>query len=179
MTHSTDRLEAVLLTGTLGSGKTSIAVEIAELVGEAGLGHAVIDLDWLAWARPAQGATGWTVDRVLEENLASVVCTFRSAGIRHLVMARALLSRSQLDLVRHALPKADVTVFRVLASAATVEERLRRRDSGVTLREHLEEALEFSAAMDAAGLEDERVDNDGGRPIRDVAVEVLKRLGWI
>jgi adenylylsulfate kinase-like enzyme len=121
MSASMDRLQAVLLTGTLGSGKTALAVEMGELLGEDGLAHAVIDLDWLAWLRPAEDRTDWTIDRVLAENLTLVVSTFRSAGVRHLVMARALLRRSQLDLVRRALPDADVTVFRITASVCDTE----------------------------------------------------------
>jgi adenylylsulfate kinase-like enzyme len=178
MSDSTERLQAVVLTGTLGSGKTALAVEIGELLDEKHLPHAVLDLDWLAWLRPAEDRSGWTVGRVLAENLALVVSTFRAAGVGHLVMARALL-HPQLDLVRQALPDVEVTVFRITASAAAVEERLRRRDGGATLRRHLAEALQFASTMDKAALEDERVANEGDRPIRDVATEVLDRLGWL
>ena len=53
---------AVLLTGPLGSGKTSVALEVGELLGSAGVPHAVIDLDWLCWAGP--GLTGAALDAV-------------------------------------------------------------------------------------------------------------------
>jgi len=45
--------EAVLITGLFGTGKSSLAVEIADILEKRGVPYAVIDLDWLCWATPA------------------------------------------------------------------------------------------------------------------------------
>ncbi len=42
--------EAVLLIGPYGSGMTSVAVEMAELIEDRDVPYAAIDLDWRAWA---------------------------------------------------------------------------------------------------------------------------------
>jgi chloramphenicol 3-O-phosphotransferase len=42
-------LHAVLITGVFGSGKTSIAEEIADVLEGAGLPYALLDLDYLMW----------------------------------------------------------------------------------------------------------------------------------
>ena len=45
---TTDR-HAVLLTGVYGSGKTSVAAEMANELERRGMPYAAIDLDWLRW----------------------------------------------------------------------------------------------------------------------------------
>ncbi|MGH3144298.1 MAG: hypothetical protein ACRDTR_00680 [Rubrobacter sp.] len=42
-------IEAVLITGVFGSGKTSVTEELADVLGERGVAYAALDLDWLAW----------------------------------------------------------------------------------------------------------------------------------
>src|SRR2546422_6389428 len=41
--------EAVLITGVFGSGKSCVAVEIADVLEGLDLPHAVLDLDFLTW----------------------------------------------------------------------------------------------------------------------------------
>ncbi len=45
---------ALLITGSVGAGKTSVAELVGELLAEADVPHAVIDLDWLSntWPSP-------------------------------------------------------------------------------------------------------------------------------
>ena len=44
--------EAVLVTGTFGSGKTTVVAEMAELIERRDFRYAALDLDWLAWGWP-------------------------------------------------------------------------------------------------------------------------------
>ena len=39
--------QAVLITGLFGTGKSSVAIEMADVLEQRGLRYAVIDLDWL------------------------------------------------------------------------------------------------------------------------------------
>jgi hypothetical protein len=80
--------------------------------------------------------------------------------------------------LRVAVPDADLTVVRLTGSPRTIEGRLRQRDSGQELEEHLGESMEMSRALDRAGLGDFAVANDDRSP-KDVAREVLQRVGWI
>ena len=50
---NTHRAEGVLLTGVYGSGKSSVAEEIAFLLEQAGAPYALLDLDYLAGRAPA------------------------------------------------------------------------------------------------------------------------------
>jgi hypothetical protein len=76
------------------------------------------------------------------------------------------------------LPDADLTVVRLSSFGATVKERLQRRDTGPVLEEHLRQAVVMAELMDRAALEDFKVANDG-RPLREVATEILLRAGWV
>jgi gluconate kinase len=171
-----ERVRALLLTGTVGSGKTAVAAEIGLLLEESALPSAIVDLDWLGWVH--LGASFDGVERLIAENLAAIWPNLRSAGVRRLVLVRALQRREAVDGLRWALPDAGLTVVRLLASRATVEERLRRRDTGAVLEEHLMQTLLMAESMDRAALEDFRVENDD-RPVRDVAAEILNLARWV
>ena len=58
-----------------------------------------------------------------------------------------------------------------------IERRLRARDTGAQLAEHLAETAQFAARGEANALEDAVVEN-GERPLADVAAEVLAVAGW-
>jgi adenylylsulfate kinase len=164
--------EAVLLTGGLGSGKTTVAMELGEILGERGLLHAVIDLDWLCWIGP--DVTGPDLQGLLTDNLRAVWANFAAAGARHLVMARALLEPSHAEAVRRALPGVDVTVIRLAVGPETRRLRLSGRDSGTVLAGHLAEAEHFERLIAGAGVESVVLTNDG-RSVRETALAVLDR----
>ncbi|GII87670.1 hypothetical protein Ssi03_56600 [Sphaerisporangium siamense] len=156
--------EALVLTGGLGSGKTTLAIAVGESLGD--VPHAVIDLDWLCWC------AGADVREMLTANLRAVASAYAAAGIRRLVLARALLEPSHLDAVRRALPGAAITVVRLAVSPDTARERLRARDRGATLDGHLAELEAFQHAVEHADLEHAVVHNDA-RPVDEVAREIL------
>jgi adenylylsulfate kinase len=166
-----EAVPTLLLTGTVGAGKTAVATEIGLLLEERAIPAAVVDLDWLAWthALPGDG-----VDALLAQNLAATWPNFRRAGARAFVLARALGSVGSVTAIRRAIPEADLTVVRLLASPAAVVERLRRRDGGRVLAEHLRESVELTAALDRARPERVAVPTDGRTP-REVAEDVLGR----
>ena len=167
---------AILLTGTVGSGKTSVAIEIGEQLEDGDVPYALVDLDWLGWLQPAP-ASLVTQRSALTKNLGLVWGTFREAGVERLVLARYVEDREQLDAFRGALPGVELFVVRLVAPQALVERRLRARDSGAQLVEHLAETAAFAAEGEQAGLEDAVVEN-GERPLRDVAADVLTAAAW-
>jgi hypothetical protein len=168
-------IPTVLLTGTVGSGKTAVAAEIGIQMERRDLPVAIIDLDWLGWVHLGPGQA--PPDGLVIRNLVAVWPNFVAAGMRYAVLVRALASRAPLDALRAVLPQARLTVIRLAARPDIIERRLRGRDSGAVLEEHLSLAPAMAAAMDEAVVEDFRVDNDGA-PLHAVAAEILDRLGW-
>jgi adenylylsulfate kinase len=169
-------IPTLVLTGTVGSGKTAVAIEIGHVLEEQGKSAAVVDLDWLGWLHMRSSAV--TADELIARNLAAIWPNLREAGMRYAVLARAILGREGLDALRAAAPDADLVVVRLTASPSTIERRLRQRDSGHELEEHLRESTEMSRVLDQAGLQDMAVPTDD-RSAQEVAREVLQRLGWI
>jgi hypothetical protein len=168
---------AILLTGTMGSGKTAVSIEIGEQLELGGEPYALVDLDWLGWVRPAP-ASLLTQRSVLAQNLRLIWPTFREAGVGRLVLVRYLEDRAQLEEFRAALPGVELFVVRLVASHAVIERRLRARDSGQQLAEHLAETAAFAARGEANALEDAVVEN-GDRPLAEAAREVLAAAGWV
>jgi hypothetical protein len=60
-----ERVRALLLTGTVGSGKTAVATEMGLLLEERELPSAIVDLDWLGWVHLGTAFEG--VERLIRE----------------------------------------------------------------------------------------------------------------
>lgn len=141
---------------------------------DLGLRAAAIDLDWLGWA------TGPTIglDELIARNLSAVAGNYAAAGIDRLVLARAIVDSSGLQVIAEALRDWDLTVVRLDAPRAVLEQRIRERDSGAELRDHLAELDEMTRKVTAAVPGAPVVVNDG-RELGDVARDVMRAAGWI
>lgn len=152
---------ALLLTGTVGVGKTTVAEALAALLAARGEPHAWIDLDALrtGWPPPPGDRFGSTV---MLRNLAAVSAVYRSAGHGSLVLAGVVESTADRDFVAGALGGA-LTVVRLVADLGVVRGRLRDRHRGDPegLAWHLHRASELSAIQEAAAAEDVVLGADG------------------
>jgi adenylylsulfate kinase-like enzyme len=168
--------EALLITGLYGSGKSSVAAEMAELLEARDVPYAAIDLDWLAWANVADGDGHGPIENpLLVPNLRAVVANDLAAGVRRFVLAGTVRSRREREALRDALDMP-VRVVRLEVPLAVVEARL-GGDPTSGRAADLEVARRAAADGEGEGLEDLTVDND--RPIREVAGEIVRWLGWI
>src|SRR5215813_11307804 len=159
--------EGVLITGVYGSGKSSVAAEIAYLLQERRQPYALLDLDFLAWAAAGFG--------LLLRNLAAVASNYRDAGISTFVLAWFVRDHGALRGVREAVG-VPLRVVRLSVPLPDIERRLA---VDVTTERHddLREAAASIAAAEGVGVEDTVVDND--RPVPVVAREVMTWLGWL
>lgn len=162
-----------MLTGVYGSGKSSVAEEIAYLLEQRGEPYALLDLDYLSWAGMG------TDDRVAEfglmlQNLAAVAANYRRAGIRLFVLAYFVRSPREVQRVREAL-RVPLRVVRLIVPLADIERRL-AGDVTSGRPDDLREAASSISAGEGAGVEDITIGND--RPIGVVAREVMTFLGW-
>jgi adenylylsulfate kinase len=169
-----DQVRAVLITGTIGSGKTAVATDIGEILEERGIPCAIVDLDWLGWVHLGRGP----IDELIASNFAAMVPNYRAAGVRHYVLARSIGSPEQIGALGGVLDGAPLVVVRLTASKETLFGRLRKRDEGRILQEHLGQAVQFESEQAQAQLADFDVSTDA-RSVREVATEVVSRLGWI
>lgn len=154
----------------MGSGKTTILGEASDLLVEAGIAHAAIDLDALGvWFLPRDEA-----DDLVMRNLAAVAANYEAAGIDRLLVAEAIVDRERLQ---SALPGARIVVCRLRAPIETMQERVRLREPSMLQEKFVARVAELERALDAAGVEDFALVNDGS--VTDVAREMLSRAGWL
>jgi adenylylsulfate kinase-like enzyme len=78
--------EGVLITGVYGSGKSSVAAEIAYLLQERRRPYALLDLDFLGWAG-VRFDDHAAESGLMLRNLAAVASNYREAGISTFVLA--------------------------------------------------------------------------------------------
>ena len=164
----------VLITGVCGSGKSSVAEEIAYLLEQRGEPYALLDLDYLSWA-----GTG-TSDRATEfglmlQNLAAVAANYRRAGIRLFVLAYFVRSSAEAREVERALG-LPLRVTRLTVPLPEIEQRL-AGDVTSGRRDDLRAAAASIAAAEGTGVEDVIIRND--RPVGVVARDVMTFLGWL
>lgn len=168
---------ALLITGTVGAGKTSVADAIGSRLAAAEVPNAVIDLDWLrrSWPSPPGDRFNGEMER---RNLRSVARNYLDAGANRLVLAGVVEGRrgraEYQDII--GVPLA---VCRLRVDLAVVRRRLIRRhhDEEEALRWHLNRSGELDTILDAAAVEDFTVDATD-RTVPDVAAAVVEAAGW-
>ena len=163
----------MLITGVYGSGKSSVAEEMAAVLEERNAPYALLDLDFLAWFDTGEEG-GQTKHHMMLTNLTAVVGNYLVVGVRFFILAKAVRDVSELDDLKVGLPMP-LKVVRLTVPFEEIEKRL-SHDVTTGRRDDLREAAAWVAASSGIGIEDLVVPND--RPVREVAVEVLNWLGW-
>jgi adenylylsulfate kinase-like enzyme len=165
--------EGVLITGVYGSGKSSVAAEIAYLLEQQDTLFALLDLDYLSWAGPDTGDRAAEIE-LLSQNLAAIVPNYRRLGVTLFVLAYFVRGAAEVQAIRAALD-LPLKVVRLAVPLAVIEQRL-ARDVTSGRRDDLREAAEQMSTAEGAGLEDLTIVND--RPVDVVAQEIMTFLGW-
>jgi len=164
----------LVISGSMGSGKTTVMVEASDILTARGAVHAAIDLDALGIVHlPLEPAVDLTY-----RNLASIWANYAAAGVNRLLVAGAIESRAELDRLRATLPDSQIVVCRLRASVETMQQRVRVREPGMLQAKLVARVLELETALDLLRIEDFSVSNDG-RSITTVANEILERAGWL
>lgn len=166
----------LILTGSMGSGKTAVMAEASDILALRGIPHAAVDLDMLGFAHLPAGADN---DDVMYRNLQAVWQNYAAVGIDRLLLARAIESRTHLERCVVAVgAKEEVVVCRLAASLETMEDRVGSRELGVGRDRYVERVKMLDDALNHARLENFAVANEG-RLLTEVANEVLERAHWL
>lgn len=167
-------VQVLVLTGSMGAGKTTVLGEASDLLTARGVVHAVIDLDDLT----AVGLSDHLCTELTYANLASVWSNFARAGVTRLLLGEAVENADELARIRAAIPDSTFVVCRLTATVETMQRRLRTREPGMLQPTFLARARELDDVLERARLEDFCVANDHGS-VTDVAAEVLTVAGWL
>jgi hypothetical protein len=159
----------------MGAGKSAVLAEASDILSLRHMIHAAIDLDALGLACLASIASN---DSLMYSNLQSVCKNYAAAGVKRVMLARALEDRAELEFCRTAVAAANTVVCRLAASVKTMQERVTMRESGLLQRKYLARVPKLDTILDHAKLEDFIVVNEN-RAVSEVANEVLVKAGWI
>jgi hypothetical protein len=172
------RLRSLLIiTGSMGSGKTAVMAEASDLLANRGISHAAIDLDALGMAHPPAAIAGAN-DDVMYRNLKAVWQNYAALGITRLLLARALENEAELHLCLESVAAESVVVCRLTAPIETMQQRVALRELGVLRSKYIGRVVTLNDALENAQLENFAVANND-RPLTEVATEVLERAGWL
>ena len=165
----------LIITGTMGAGKSSALGEASDILALKGITHAAIDLDSLGLALLPSAASS---DGAMYRNLQSVCANYSSLGVRRLLLARAIENCAELELCSGIVSASNTVVCRLTASIEAMKQRVRLRESGVSQRDYVARVVELNTILDRAQLENFTITNEN-RPLTDVAQELLVKAGWI
>ncbi|WP_323384206.1 AAA family ATPase [Streptomyces calidiresistens] len=169
----------LLIGGPSGVGKSTVAAEVSDLLRCRDTAHSLIEGDFLGHVHPAPPGDP---DRsaLTERNLAAVWAHHAALGHHRLVYTNTVSVLEEAMFRRALGPGGPLTVTRVLLTAepAVLRERLARREAGSGLAPHVERSLRAAERLVTLAPEGTvRVRTDG-RPVPDIAREVLRATGW-
>jgi hypothetical protein len=165
----------LIVTGPVGVGKSAVLHEADRLLIDAEIPHATLVFEEIARCWPAPEDDRWS-ERLAYRNLASLWSNFAARGADRLLLERIIERRAQLRGLLEAIPGSQVTVVRLHAPLALIEERVRMSEPFPD--EELSAARWLAPQMDRWAVEDHLVEN-GRRPLREVASEALRMAGWL
>ena len=177
MVYEAITTSVVVLTGPVGVGKSAVAGEMSRLLGEMGIAHAFVDMDWLRWCHPGPAHDPFHMALGLR-NLAAVAANYRAGGAERLILVDIVETRADREIYHAAMPAVAVRVVRLTATLPTILGRLDGRESGAGLTWHRHRAAELLELMDARAVEDLLIQTEG-KTVAEVAREVLSAIEWM
>jgi hypothetical protein len=167
-------VKVLVLSGSMGAGKTTVLGEASDLLAARAIPHAAVDLDAMTAVLLPEDAARQLTTR----NLAAVFENFVSAGIERVLLAVAVESRRDLEALSAAMSHPELVVCRLLARPETMERRVRMREPGMQQEAFVARSRALDAILNAAKVEDFTTPNDDG-DVSAVALDVLRRAGWV
>ena len=171
-------VEALLIGGRAGVGKSTLGWEISTQLQRAEIGHAYVEGDFLDQLFPAP-AQDPSKSGITEANLTAMWRNFSAHGCRRLVYTNTV-SVLEPDLIVRSLG-GSVRVISVLLTASdeVTRGRLAAREIGSQLEPHLERSARMASYLQqTAPGSVSRVATDG-RTVEELARSVIELTGWL
>jgi hypothetical protein len=166
---------SLIITGSMGSGKTAVLAEASDILALRGIRHAAIDLDMLGMAHLSVPAEN---DNVMYRNLKTVWRNYLALGVDRLLLARAIENHAEFERCLAAVPAKEVIVCRLVASIETMQQRVGLRETGMCRDKYIERVVTLNNALNRTALENFAICNED-RTLTQVATEMLERARWL
>lgn len=167
--------EAIFLGGRSGSGKSSVGYEMHAQLSAAQVRHCLIEGDNLDQAYPPPWEHG-----LAERNLAAMWANYRALGYRRLIYTNTacLLPDVTSELTTAMGDGPKLTAVLLTCSDTTARQRLAGREIGTALDWHIERSDLMAGTLDRQTPDYVHRVATGGRPVADIAAEILALAGW-
>ncbi|KRV48398.1 hypothetical protein AQ490_25515 [Wenjunlia vitaminophila] len=174
---STRSAQALLINGAVGVGKTTLAEAVGDLLADAGIPHAVLDLDWLRQSWPAPPGDRFNFGLLLR-NLRSIASNYLEVGVTRLVLAGVVEHQDERKQLADAVG-VDLTVCWLRAELPVIHQRLAHRHAREpeALQWHLDRSTELDGILGRAAVDDFIIDTTTGS-VSDAAASVIKAANW-
>jgi hypothetical protein len=169
-------MDALLIGGRSGSGKSVVGWEVSARLRADGVAHAILEGDFMGQVHPAPADPLALVER----NLTAVWANFAALGHRRLIYTNTLSVMPEMAPLFERALGPDVRLIRVLltASEATARERLVARELGSELEDGLNASVARARVLDEGVAADTARIATDGRSVIDVASEIVALTGW-
>jgi predicted kinase len=162
----------LVLHGSPGSGKTTLARAVSQLLSAHGVTNGVIDVDELNLVFPPPRRDFWLT------NLATIWPNYAAVPGIHMVIPTVVADAERLRSLRAAVPAASFVVCELTAPTEVLKARVTAREPTEELRVALRAWVDHHAARaDLDSIRDVEVSTHD-RPIDEAAREVLRAVGW-
>lgn len=116
------RVFAVVLIGPPGSGKTSVLTALHDVLADADVAHAVIEVEAVAWTHPP------LADEEAFRHLGTLCRAYQTAGYPLILVGATATSTDYLAAVLAAIAVDASLVVRLEADSSTLRERIVTRE---------------------------------------------------
>jgi hypothetical protein len=174
-------IRVLIISGSMGSGKSTVLAEASDILTSRGIAHASIDLDALGCVHSVAPSSAQNLppdSSMMYRNLKSVWENCAAAGVKSLLIARAVETKEELGHISAAIPGAKIVVCRLKAPLLTMQQRVRLREVGMLRQQFIRRVAELETRLNESGIEDFAIDNFGS-PVTEVARQILERAKWL
>jgi len=164
--------ELLILHGPPGSGKTTIAQAMIELLRQKNVANAVIDLDYLAKIYPRKYIG------IMYKNLRAIWPNYTEIeNIK--VIIPTYLQKGELEIVMDAAPAEKTQVCEVLAPIKVLEDRIKVREKReFQVKLHLDYLYQYKDnGPDKKQITFQVINHD--KTEEETATEILQEAGWL
>lgn len=166
----------LVISGTVGVGKTTVANELSTLLESRNVAHTFIDLDALAATFPRRDGDPFG-DTLALTNLHGVWRNCRDYGSRNLIIVCVVETPDYAARLSHTVDIANPIVCELRANPTSLIGRVRTREVGSAQLWHERRSLSLADDLAKAGLADLTVETDN-RSVTDIAREIDAQVRW-